>query len=82
MTTPGSQLGPSPPGPLPLGVAGHGGSTILVGPNGLRLRLRRETARTLGAAMCAELVWRKGFARNPPPAAGRSVWQHALRIFR
>jgi P-type E1-E2 ATPase len=35
--------------PLPLGVAGHEGSTVLVGLNGLRL-LRREVWRRAGAA--------------------------------
>jgi len=46
--------GTVPPGPLPLNAAGRGRFTILVGPNGLRLR--RETALLLGAAMCAKLV--------------------------
>ena len=34
--------------PLPLGVAGHEGSTVIVGLNGMRLLAQRAWSRTLG----------------------------------
>jgi cation transport ATPase len=43
--------------PLPLGVAGHEGSTVIVGLNGLRL-LRAS-------------AWRKALTGRPPSSVGR-----------
>lgn len=55
--------------PLPLGVAGHEGSTVVVGLNGLRLVTRAAWARTGGPAS-ASAPWRSRWSRRGEGMAG------------
>ena len=66
------RLGPVGTLPLPLGVAGHEGSTVLVGLNGLRLL--RETAWRRAASSVREVIKTKVQIWYDPDGINSPIW--------